>query len=182
MILFKSSWNDSRSEMISQQRDRLFRIALAWCGDSMLADDLVQEAVSRGIANKNQLQDPDKLPAWIFRILHNCWMDYLRRYRPMLDIDNDEFLSDKGPESDFNEMYIIRSVRLAVAKLPVGQRQVISLIDLEERRYAEVAEILGIPIGTVMSRLNRARASLKTHLEDLGEPSTRDRPLLRSVK
>ena len=148
----------------------------------MLADDLAQEAVSKGIAKKNQLQDPDKLPAWIFRILHNCWMEYLRRYRPMLDIDNDDFISDKGPEADFNELQVISHVRQAVAKLPVGQRQVISLVDLEERRYAEVAEILGIPIGTVMSRLNRARASLKTHLEDLDETHTTDKPLLRSVK
>lgn len=180
--MFKTPWNDNRAEMITHQRDRLFRIALAWCGDYMLADDLAQDAVSKGIANKSQLQDPDKLPAWIFRILHNCWMEYLRRYRPMLDIDTDEFISNEEPESDFNEMQIIRSVRQAVAKLPIGQRQVISLVDLEERSYAEVAEILGIPIGTVMSRLNRARTLLKIHLKNIDEPSTMDRPQLRSVK
>ena len=182
MIMFNTSWNHSRTELITQQRERVYRIALSWCGDHMLADDLTQEAITKGVVKKEQLADINKLSAWMFRILHNCWMEYLRKYRPSLDIDNDEYVSDREPERDFNQSQIVRSVRHAIEKLPMGQRQVITLVDLEEHRYAEVAEILGIPVGTVMSRLNRARSTLKTQLSHLNEAAMTDRPQLRSVK
>ena len=67
---------------------------------------------------------------------------------------------ESGPLDDYEKHEIVNKVRKAVASLPVGQRQVISLVDLEEFSYCEVAEILDIPIGTVMSRLHRARKSL----------------------
>ena len=134
MIMFNTSWNHSRTELITQQRERVYRLALSWCGDSMLADDLVQDALSKAIRKKDQLRDREKFEPWLFRILHNCWMEYLRKYRPSLDIDNDEYVSDREPERDFNQSQIVRSVRHAIEKLPMGQRQVITLVDLEEHR------------------------------------------------
>jgi RNA polymerase sigma-70 factor (ECF subfamily) len=77
---------------------------------------------------------------------------------------------------------VIACVRSAVARLPLGQRQVLTLVDLEEFGYAEVAEILSIPVGTVMSRLSRARASLKTYLLDTAMQQPAAQPLLRRVK
>ena len=75
-------------------------------------------------------------------------------------------------------------VRDAIATLPLAQRQVITLVDLEECSYAQVAEVLGVPVGTVMSRLSRARQALKNHLsvEHQHEDRSQDRPVLRRVK
>ena len=73
-------------------------------------------------------------------------------------------------------------VRQAVGRLPLGPREVVTLVDLEEFRYAEVAEILDIPIGTVMSRLNRARKTMRTELRHLQAPVVREETVLRRVK
>lgn len=180
--MIKTPWNKSRIDLITRQRDRLYRIAFSWCGDPMLADDLTQDAISKAAEKQDQLADLDKLPAWIFRILHNCWMGYLRTHRPTLDIDNDEYVSEHQPEHDISQTQIIHGVRQAIGKLPMGQRQAVTLVDLEERSYAEVAEILDIPIGTVMSRLNRARTALKSHLSHMSASKTSGRTQLRSIK
>ena len=167
---------------LAQHRPRLYRLAYSWCGDSMLADDLIQEALSKAIRNRDQLRDHARLEQWLYRILHNCWMAYLRQHRPGTDLDSIELLDEASPENDVGKLQVVESVRYAVNRLPVGQRQVITLVDLEELSYSDVAEILDIPIGTVMSRLSRARKMLKEHLLHLKTSSASHKPLLRRVK
>jgi len=167
---------------LQQHRDRLYRLAYSWCGDGMLADDLVQDALSKAIRNKDQLREQAKLDPWLFRILHNCWMEYLRRNRPTTDLDSIEIVDELSPEVDVSKLQVIECVRYAISQLPIGQRQVITLVDLEEFKYSEVAEILDIPVGTVMSRLNRARMSLKETLYHLKASAVVKQPLLRRVK
>ncbi len=168
---------------LEQHRNRLYRLAYAWCGDRMLADDLVQDTLSKAIKNKDQLREMAKLEQWLFRILHNCWMGYLRRNRPETDLDSILLIDEFSPESCASKLQVIESVRNAVARLPVGQRQVITLVDLEELKYSDVAEILDIPMGTVMSRLSRARISLKEALLHLKDETPIEKPrLLRRVK
>ena len=111
-----------------------------------------------------QLKDLEKMDAWLFRILHNTWMEYLRKYKPTLDLDDIDSADDETPESFLSDEQLVKRVRQAVSRLPMAQRQVVSLIDLEGCSYIEVTEILDIPIGTVMSRLNRARTALKKQL------------------
>lgn len=159
-------------------RTRLYRMAYAWCHDPALADDLVQEAMARGLAQLGQLRDTGKVGGWLFSILNRCWLDHLRARHDAVD---DEVLMDlpadlPGPDGHVERRETVRRVRNAVAELPLGQRQVLTLVDLEELSYAEVAEILAIPIGTVMSRLCRARSALRKLLE----PAPTQR--LRSVK
>ena len=165
-----------------ENRSRLHRLALSWCGDRMLADDLVQECMTRAWEKRQQLKARDKLNAWMFRILHNCWMEYLRRARSTTDLDEVPVELDGGPDQLLEQHQLAARVRLAVSRLPVGQREVVTLVDLEGFRYAEAAEILEIPIGTVMSRLNRARTSLRKELLHLQAPPEARQPLLRRVK
>jgi RNA polymerase sigma-70 factor (ECF subfamily) len=167
---------------LAQHRNRLYRLAHSWCGDGMLADDLVQDALSRAIRKKDQLKDREKLEPWLFRILHNCWMEYLRRNRPTTDIDSIDIVDELSPEVDTTRIEVIESVRYAIGLLPTGQRQVITLVDLAELKYSEVAEILDIPVGTVMSRLSRARALLKKNLLHLKDTPAVKQPLLRRIK
>ncbi len=142
----------------------MLRLAYSWCGDSMLAEDLVQESFAKAIKNHKQLKDQDKLKCWLFSILNNCWREHLRKARNMTDIDDLVFISAENIESDASSRQTVQKVRQAIAELPLGQRQVVTLVDLMELSYAEVAMTLEIPTGTVMSRLNRARETLKVKL------------------
>jgi RNA polymerase sigma-70 factor (ECF subfamily) len=150
---------------IVESRDRLYRVALAWCGDEMLADDLVQETLSTGIAKRSQLRDEKRLFAWLYSILNNQWNSYLRSKKSAIALDEQIPSDTRGPAEDCEQLDIVKRVRRAVASLPIIERQVITLVNLEEMSYAEVAMVLDIPIGTVMSRLHRARKHLLERME-----------------
>ncbi|MEO6147446.1 MAG: sigma-70 family RNA polymerase sigma factor, partial [Sulfuriferula sp.] len=117
------------------------------------------------------------------KILHNCWRDCFRCKKNNQDIDELEdyhYAHEDTPEYLHSRSQVVDRVRAAVALLPIGQRQVLTLIDLEEFSYNEVAEILEIPVGTVMSRLCRGRQSLKVKLTELAPQAKTG--ALRSVK
>lgn len=158
---FSSHGLRTRAEAL---RPRLYRMAYAWSHDAALADDLAQEALARALERMAQLRDPEKLDAWLFRILANCWRDAMRSRFDAEDVDEIAGAlasAEAGPEQLHAVSQVIGRVRAAVARLPLGQRQVVSLVDLEEFSYAEAAGILDIPVGTVMSRLCRARHALR---------------------
>ncbi len=169
---------------IEALRPVLYRIAYAWCHDPALADDLVQETLSKAWVRRAQLREEAALKAWMVAIMNHCWLDHLRSRRDFDDVDDlQDTLESRAdsPEACCNREQVVACVRAAVARLPQGQRQVLALVDLEEFSYAEVAGILDIPVGTVMSRLSRARASLKNML-DTATQQAATQPLLRRVK
>jgi RNA polymerase sigma-70 factor (ECF subfamily) len=169
---------------IEALRPVLYRIAYAWCHDAALADDLVQDTLSKAWVRRAQLRDEAALKGWVVSIMNHCWLDHLRSRRDFEDVEDWQDSLESGadtPEVSCNREQVIACVRSAVARLPLGQRQVLTLVDLEEFGYAEVAEILDIPVGTVMSRLSRARASLKNLLDTaMQQPVVQ--PQLRRVK
>lgn len=130
----------------------------------------------------HQLRDVERLNAWMYTILSNCWRQHLRRQRPMIDIEDAELCCDSDAESSSREQEIVDHVRGAILKLPNGQRQTITLVDLAGFSYAEVAEILDIPIGTVMSRLYTSRHSLQKVLANFRTAQPVEATYLRSVK
>ena len=156
-------------KQLAEMRPRLYKVAYSWCHAADVADDIVQDTVIKAIRNASSLRDMEKMNSWLFAILANCWRDYLRRQKPTDDIDECIFTDDDTPELAQERQNITDIVQQAVATLPQGQRQVLSLVDLEGFSYAEVAEIVGIPAGTVMSRLNRARKALSEQLLELKE-------------
>lgn len=151
-------------------RTRLYRLAYSWCHEAALAEDLVQETLYKALKKSGQLRDMEVFEGWLFRILANCWHDHLRQRRNTVDIDDLDdleempFASHPSLEDAHGEKQLVARVRSAVERLPLGQRQVLTLIDLEEFSYSETAAILDIPVGTVMSRVCRARQALKQHL------------------
>jgi len=161
--------HDPLRQQIEHWRPALYRVAYSWCHDRALADDLVQDTLVKAMCKRAQLRDSERLKGWLFAILNNRFRDHLRRQRVHDDIDE---LADQmpgtlpGPEDDRATAEVVARVRAAIAALPLGQRQVVTLVDLEELSYAEVAHALEIPIGTVMSRLCRARAALRHALTD----------------
>lgn len=158
---------------LERSRPRLYRTAYAWCHDAALADDLVQETLLKALKNGQQMRDEARLDGWLFRILANCWRDHFRHARDAEDIDEIICAGGDTPEALHAQTELVARVRAAVAKLPLGQRQVLTLVDLEGFSYAECAEILAIPAGTVMSRVCRARQALKRDLLDLAASGLR---------
>jgi RNA polymerase sigma-70 factor (ECF subfamily) len=152
---------------IEQSRPRLYRIAFAWCQDYHVAQDVVQEALEKALRHADRLKQDAALNVWLYRILNNSWRDYCRRHRDFDEFDDSNAPScDPGPEQLQIELQTARTVRRAVRELPSGFRQVVTLIDLEGCSYMETATILDVPVGTVMSRLARARKRLRQSLLD----------------
>ena len=167
---------------IAMLRPRLYRIAYAWCHDAGLADDLVQDTLARAISHRAQLLEEQALLGWMIAILKNIWYDHLRRSRVHENIDDWAeiiYCQGEAPDETCGKGQQIECLRWAVSCLPMGQRQVLTLVDLEEMSYAETARILEIPVGTVMSRLARARGTLKASLAS--RQGRRAPPRLRSV-
>ncbi len=147
-------------------------MAYAWTSDPHLADDLVQQTLLKALNNQKQLRDFAAAEGWLFRILANCLTDYRRAKREYLSGDNLEIVDKITPENQAGEQQLVQKVRDAVQKLPINHCQVITLVDLEEFSYANVAQILDIPVGTVMSRLCRGRRALREHLIDIKPQET----------
>ncbi|MHB1952052.1 MAG: RNA polymerase sigma factor, partial [Acidiferrobacteraceae bacterium] len=146
---------------LERARPRLYRVAYSWCRNASLADDVVQETLIKALRHQRQLRDPGAMDAWLFSILANCYRDHFRRQKEEEDIDEMELPGDATPETEHGENEVVRLVRAAIMRLPEGQRQVLTLVDLEGLSYEEVAKVLSIPTGTVMSRLCRGRRLLK---------------------
>jgi len=153
-------------KLLKSKRSQLFRMAFAWSHNADIADEVVQEAMVKAIKSVDKVKNIDVLDSWLFRILSNCFIDYYRKQRDEIDIDDILLVERDTPEVVHSQNEMLASVRSAIAGLPFKHRQVITLVDIEEFSYAEVANILDVPQGTVMSRLNRARQSLKKILNE----------------
>jgi RNA polymerase sigma-70 factor (ECF subfamily) len=154
---------------------RLRRYARALVGERHAADDLVQDTLERALNKFHLWRQGSDLRAWLFAIMHNVFVNQLRargaRPEEPLDESFDVAAAAAGDRLE------VRDLDAALARLPVEQREVLLLVGLEELSYAEAARALGIPIGTVMSRLFRGRERLRALLA--GAPS---QPNLKVVK
>lgn len=145
----------------------LRRFALSLCRRGDLADDLVQITVEKALAARDRRGPDLRLDAWTFRILRNAWIDMTRRNRTRgteIDVaDAPESATVDGADVTESRL-MLGATEAAMAELPAGQREVLLLVAYEDLSYAEAAEVLGVPKGTVMSRLARARAALAEKL------------------
>lgn len=146
---------------------RLHGIAYMWCRNHPQADDLVQETFAKALKNIAQLREAKAIDAWLYHILYHCWLDARRRERKTEDIDAVNEAGELVSESSPEDVVAAARVRAAVLRLPDGQREVLSLVDIEGFSYGEVSTILNIPVGTVTSRISRAREALRVELAEL---------------
>jgi RNA polymerase sigma-70 factor (ECF subfamily) len=138
---------------------RLRRYARALVGERAGADDLVQDTLERAWTKLHLYRRGTDLRAWLFTVMHNVHVNKLRAARPTDPLeDGMPELAQRAPQSD---ALLVRDLDRAIARLPADQRAVLLLVTLEEMSYEDVARTLGIPIGTVMSRLSRAREKLR---------------------
>jgi len=155
---------DDLGEQIVQLLPRLRRFARSLVSNVQDADDLVQLAIERALSRSDQLRPDARLSSWMFGILRNAWIDESRsrgrRTRLFVPEELGENVADPGAGSHADAL----SVQDAVARLPVEQREVIGLVLVEGLSYKEAADIIGVPVGTITSRLARGRDSLQTML------------------
>jgi RNA polymerase sigma-70 factor (ECF subfamily) len=151
---------------------RLRRFGYSLTGSRDDGDDLAQIALERALMRLDQWRPGTRLDAWVFRIAHNAWIDEIRSRRRRGDpvsIDTAENALSVDGAALAHARLDLASVREGVARLPEEQRAVLALVAIEGFSYQEAAESLSIPIGTVMSRLSRARKALAEHLERKGD-------------
>lgn len=142
---------------------RLRRYARALTGPGDRADDLVQDTLERALDKWRFWQSVRDLRPWLFSIMHNLHVDHHRR-EGRIDYRDDEDLPDLPQRGEQTDALELRDLDRALALLPLEQREVLLLVALEELSYADAAKALGLPAGTVMSRLARARTRLKAIL------------------
>jgi len=148
--------------LVEAEIPRLRRYARALTRDVIRADDLVQSCLVRAVAKQHLWQPGTDLRAWLFTILHNQHVNDVRRSaREGSTVSIDDAAPMLTTQSNAFDAVQLRDLEAAIAKLPEEQSQVILLIGLEGMRYDEVAVILGVPIGTVRSRLSRGRDQLR---------------------
>ena len=155
---------------------RLRRYARVLTGDVNRADDLVQDTLARAWEKRRLWQAGSDLRAWLFTIMHNVHANqHSMRRREQAESSLD---ADHGPVAGWEipvraaheERVLLTEVLLLIARLPNDQREVLVLAAVEELRYDEIARVQGVPIGTVMSRLNRAREKLRRMTADRPAP------------
>jgi RNA polymerase sigma-70 factor, ECF subfamily len=145
---------------------RLRRFCRALTRSEADADDLAQGAIERALTHQSSWQVGSRLDSWMFRIAQNLWRDELRAHRRRAEpLDELDLAGEDGRESIHRHLEA-RDVARAFDDLPEDQRMVLTLVVLDGMRYQEAATVLGLPIGTVMSRLARARARLATMLAE----------------
>ncbi|MEM8870359.1 MAG: sigma-70 family RNA polymerase sigma factor [Pseudomonadota bacterium] len=140
--------------------------ATAICASSDDAEDLVQDAIERSLRAENRPQSLDELRPWMFRVIRNLHYDELRKRRVRREyLAAEKRLSDEAGTSDAaRDMQI----RMAFEKLPPAMREVLCLVDIMGLKYAEAADVMNVPNGTVMSKISRARKALLALVEGTG--------------
>lgn len=154
----------------------LRRYARVLTRDPTTADDLVQDCLVRALPRLGTIRDGNDLRPWLFTILHHLHISRWRRVKRALAAAFEHPVVSIQPAVQ-DVRGDLRDVQRILCELPEEQREVIMMVAVEDMEYAVVARILGVPVGTVMSRLSRGRAALRARLE--GEVA---RPNLRRVK
>jgi RNA polymerase sigma-70 factor (ECF subfamily) len=151
---------------IEAEIPRLRRYARALVRDFVGADDLVQECLARALAKLDLWREGTDLRAWLFTILHNQYVNHVRRsVRIGTPVEFVESALPMSQSADQEKRLELRDLERALGRLPEEQRAVILLVGLEAMPYAEVGALLGVPVGTVRSRLSRGREALRQLME-----------------
>lgn len=146
---------------------RLRRFAYALTGSAEQGDDLVQDACLRALSRIDQWQPGTRLDSWMYRIAQNIWLDRVRANKvrgEVVDVEVAEGIVGSDGRDVAESELTLQAVAAALARLPAEQRAIVALVCVEGASYKEAAEITGVPIGTVMSRLARARRALNAVL------------------
>lgn len=164
--------SDNVADNLQDEMPHLWRFALRLSSSTANAEDLVQKTVVRALERQHQFALGSRLRSWLYSIMHSIWKNELRSaaLREQSSLHIDDYQSYAIEESHSEELQLFSQVIVKVNQLPEAQRTVMLLVCVEGHSYQEVADILDIAIGTVMSRLARARLTI-------GEQFLKDKPV-----
>jgi RNA polymerase sigma-70 factor (ECF subfamily) len=158
----------SFSDQLVAVLPRLRRFARGLTGSAVEADDLVQAACERALSRQEQFQEGTRFDSWMFRIVQTIWIDQIRA-RGVRKEESDELgmerLGSDEPVRRIEARLQLAEAREALRHLPEEQRVALLLVTVEGLSYKEAAEVAGVPIGTIMSRLARARIALQSRID-----------------
>ncbi len=166
--------SETKRQAVVAEIPRLRRYAIALMRDRTAADDLVQDCVVRALDRLHLWRDGSNMRTWLFTIMHNLYANEMRRRSRMRDNRQiDEDMPERGEPARQEHAVELRQLAAAMARLPEAQSEILLLIGLEGLSYAETAEVLAVPVGTVMSRVSRAREALRRLTTGESEPHLR---------
>ncbi len=164
------------NRQLELQIPSLRRYARSLIADPVLADDLVQDCLERALSYQSRWTEGSDLRAWLFTLMHNLYVNQIRRWNRSPIVPLSEHVEQEAISENQQEGGLSSNIQTLMNQLPFQQREVLALVAIEGFGYQDVADIIGAPIGTIMSRLHRARESMRKGLNsDL-------RPELRRIK
>ncbi|MCD6422919.1 MAG: sigma-70 family RNA polymerase sigma factor [Elusimicrobia bacterium] len=168
----KSGDVEAFEQLIRKYEQKIYNIALYFCRNPVEAEDISQMAIIKMFKSLKNFKEQSSLSTWIFRIVRNVFLDECKksfRRHEVEQIENFEFIDKKSAEEIAGRNQLFSWINSAIKKLPEKFRMVVVLCDMEGFDYKETAEILNVPVGTVRSRLNRARRMLKEILRNFSD-------------
>jgi|SRR5579863_1889836 len=175
LVVTGSQWF---SEALVAHLPALRRYAVSLIGNTAQAEDLVQDCIERALRQSSQLRELPRIAGWLRRILYNLYIDEIRRNRAKAkEEDVSEFADRLELSVPAAARDSVRDLSKAMSRLSVEHREILLLVSVEELNYREIAEELEIPLGTVMSRLARARERLRNIMQGENAETTVIRPL-----
>jgi RNA polymerase sigma-70 factor (ECF subfamily) len=158
---------DLFAEQLIALLPRLRRFGRGLAGSAVEADDLVQAACERALARRHQFQEGTRFDSWMFRIVQTIWIDQIRARDVRKEGGEiaEERLGTDEPVRQVEARLALAEVRRAVGRLPPDQRAALMLVTVDGLSYKQAAEAMGVPIGTIMSRLARARVALQQQID-----------------
>ena len=158
----------NKREAIIAELPRLRRYARALVRDPDAADDLVQDCVERSLSRLHQFREGTDMRPWLFTIMHSIFVNGVSRRKTTVDIEEltPSYETRLATPPEQGQGLVVRDLEAALARLPDEQREIVILIGLENMTYKQAAEIAGVPLGTVMSRLARGRERLSQFMNE----------------
>ena len=185
MIFKEKTSRDEFKQLTYPHMKLLYNVALRYCSNVFDAEDIVQETYLASFKNFHQLREKSKCKSWLLKILRNNFLKSYHKNKSMQrlnETDYIEFLETGMADNDADTLFFSESgrqtVQQAIDRLPVKYKEVLTLYYLDEMLYKDIADSLDIPIGTVMSRLTRARERLKSVLLKQTNPKKKKIPAL----
>ena len=162
VLIVRSKDKNLYSLIIERYESKLFRYILNMVKDHDKATDILQESFIKAFTNLNGFDTNKKFSSWIYRIAHNESLNAIKKYGKEITMDEDfDFQSDENIEKDFEKNEVSLMVNDCLDKIPVKYSEPLSLFYIEEKSYEEISEILRLPMGTVATRINRAKILMK---------------------
>ncbi|MCK4822736.1 sigma-70 family RNA polymerase sigma factor [bacterium] len=158
----RSKNKEAYAEIVNRYQDKLVRYAKYLLNDDEKAADAVQESFIKAYVNLNSFNSKKKFSSWIYRIVHNQAINLINKHKKEVPLfDNVDFDSGINIEEEYTKKEIAEMIRECLNEMPIIYKEPLSLYFLEDKSYNEISDILRIPIGTVGTRINRAKILIK---------------------